>query len=653
VPEYLAPGVYLEEVSYRSNSVEGVGTTTTGLIGPTRYGPWDRTPDVLTSLSDFEQVYGDGQPLDFQDAPNATPVTNFMWQAVRAFFMEGGQTLYVMRTWRPRSAALPQQLGVTPDPLEGHASYTIGPLDIAARWPGAYGELQVKLTLTLGQNVLSRNSDGTSRVNGLNNFDLVWIDRGGGGPQTPKSYSGEFYQAVQNPDLTWSFVSSDDPARPLSLASGSPPGFDPTSDLICPVALGLTVSQPLLPNSIPQSYTGLPLDPNHQTNNSPDSVFQQFINDPARPDADAMPIIVTQTNNGTLGGLALLNQLAAATSDLANLGTTNLNSSPIILGGPGSNVSTQFLLVNGDDGLQPTINEYVGEAPDDQDIKTGLAAFEDIDDISIVAAPGSTYGYSYARPDPSLDQQSIIDAVITHCEKMMYRIAVIDCGDKQQITDVLAMRSKIDSSWAAFYYPWVQIFDPISQLPLNLPPSGFVAGIYARNDINNAVYKAPANEIVNLAVGFEKFINKGQQEILNPQGVNCFRYFEGRGYRLWGARLATSDQEWKYVNLRRYFAYLEHSLDKASQFAVFESNGPKLWDQMRHLIEPFLLNEFINGAFVGATPALSYFVRCDATTMTQNDLDNGRLVVLVGVAVVRPAEFVIIRVGQWTASASS
>jgi phage tail sheath protein FI len=194
----------------------------------------------------------------------------------------------------------------------------------------------------------------------------------------------------------------------------------------------------------------------------------------------------------------------------------------------------------------------------------------------------------------------------------------------------------------------VKVLDPLTQLPIFLPPSGFVAGIYARNDVNRAVYKAPANEVVNLALGFELAVSKAQQEVLNPEGINAFRFFEDRGYRLWGARTTSSDPEWKYVNLRRYFAYLEHSIDKGTQWAVFEPNGERLWASARRTVDEFLLNEWQSGALLGDKPEKAYFVKCDRSTMTQNDLDNGRLVMLIGVAPLRPAEFVIFRIGQWT-----
>jgi phage tail sheath protein FI len=228
---------------------------------------------------------------------------------------------------------------------------------------------------------------------------------------------------------------------------------------------------------------------------------------------------------------------------------------------------------------------------------------------------------------------------------------VLDAPAGQKIAAIRKLKAKLDSKHAALYYPWVTVFDPVTRQPLNLPPSGFVAGIYARNDIERAVYKAPANEVVRGAIGFETPISTAQQEVLNPEGINVFRFFEGRGFRLWGARTISSDPEWKYVNVRRYFAYLEHSIDKGTQWAVFEPNGEALWANVRATIRDFLVNEWANGALLGDKPEKAFFVRCDRSTMTQNDLDNGRLVCLIGIAPLKPAEFVIFRIGQWTADA--
>jgi phage tail sheath protein FI len=179
-----------------------------------------------------------------------------------------------------------------------------------------------------------------------------------------------------------------------------------------------------------------------------------------------------------------------------------------------------------------------------------------------------------------------------------------------------------------------------------------VSGIWARNDIDHAVFKAPANEVVRTAIDFEQRLTKAHQEVLNPQGVNCFRFFPGRGFLLWGARTISDDSETKYVNVVRYMRYLMHSIDRGTQWVVFENNSEQLWDRVRRTVEDFLFNEWKAGGLMGTKPEEAFFVRCGRMTMTQADIDNGRLICLIGIAPVKPAEFVIFRIGQFTASAT-
>ena len=290
----------------------------------------------------------------------------------------------------------------------------------------------------------------------------------------------------------------------------------------------------------------------------------------------------------------------------------------------------------------PSAQAYRGSG----DEKTGLAALESIEEIAVVTAPGSSAKYS---GDNRSQVDEITDALIQHAEKMHYRIAVLDTPDGQNPDEARAYRSRLDSSFAALYYPWVTINDPLAKAPLNLPPSGFIAGVYARSDMQRGVSKAPDNLGLRSAAGLETALTKVQLDMLNAAGVDCLRPFQGRGYRVWGARTASSDPEWKYVNLRRYFAYMEHSIERGTQWVVFEPNGEALWANVRRTVEDFLFNEWQSGALQGSKPEQAYFVRCNRSTMTQNDLDNGRLVCLIGVATVRPAEFVMIRICQWTA----
>jgi hypothetical protein len=313
------------------------------------------------------------------------------------------------------------------------------------------------------------------------------------------------------------------------------------------------------------------------------------------------------------------------------------------------------LLTGGNDGQMPLPSDLAGEEAD-PDVATkkatGLEALGEIDDIAIVALPDGG-----ALAD-ELTCRMAADALITHAELLKYRIAVIDAPEGSSMTEVRAFRGKFDSKYAALYHPWIEILDPTERPAqgapprrILLPPSGFVTGIYARNDIERGVFKAPANEVVRGLTRFEMNINKARNDVLNPEGINALRFFEGRGNRVWGARTISSDPEWKYVNVRRFFIFLEHSIDKATQWAVFEPNNERLWANIRRTIEDFLLIQWRDGALLGSKPEEAYFVRCDRTTMAQNDLDNGRLICLIGVAPTKPAEYVIFRIGQWTADA--
>ena len=314
-------------------------------------------------------------------------------------------------------------------------------------------------------------------------------------------------------------------------------------------------------------------------------------------------------------------------------------------------------LIGGHDGLISSPDDLLGlnASPDDVTKKaTGLEALGEIDDIAIVALPD---GGAYADEVNSL---AAADRLIGHAERLRYRIAVVDGRQNSSMTEIRRFRGQFDSKYAALYHPWVEILDPTQRAAqgappqrLLLPPSGFVTGIYARSDIQRGVHKAPANEVVMGLTKFELNINKARQDVLNPEGINALRFFEGRGNRVWGARTLSSDPEWKYVNVRRLFIFMEHSIDKSTQWAVFEPNNDRLWRNIRQTIEDFLLNLWSDGALIGEKPEKAYFVHCDRTTMTQNDLDNGRLICLIGVSPTKPAEFVIFRIGQWTGDASN
>jgi uncharacterized protein len=630
MPEYLAPGVYVEEVSFRAKSIEGLSTTTTGFVGPTRYGPVNLPLDVITSIGEFERTYGDRQQLHFDG--NLT-LHNYMWHAARAFFEEGGTRLYISRVFLPLSD----------DDGRAHETITGGgvSIDVMARFPGAAGNMQVRITLNLGENVLGQDKGlnpgdpPIPRARGLLENDVVVLHPFTSPLSSPLDATfaiAHSFLDTATGEQTWKFTPAT--GSDMFLADMHPNPNPKSSDEIRVVTVTVSVF-PVDPNLSSLVYSGMALDPNHRLNGLPDSVGKQLgVDLSSLGAARTVPIVfrVDEKHNG----LEILNALAD-TNLLAKL--VDPNSTDI-------DRTITLVLKDGNDGQRPSADEYAG----DEDVvtlrKRGLKQFEDIDEISIVAAPGSTFGYQDIYTD---DASTILNLLIGHAQRMRYRIAVLDSGQDQSIADVRALRAKLDSTYAALYYPWITILDPVTRQEIQIPPSGSVAGIYARNDITRAVYKAPANEVVSVAIGLEKVLNKAQQDILNPLGINCFRFFENRGFRLWGGRTISSDPEWKYVNLRRYFAYLEHSIDKGTQWAVFEPNGEALWANVRRTVSDFLLNEFQNGALLGDKPEKAYFVRCDRSTMTQNDLDNGRLVCLIGVAPLRPAEYVIFRIGQWTA----
>lgn len=811
MPEYLAPGVYVEEVSFRSKSIEGVSTSTAAFVGPTRKGPLSGTPEVITSFGDFERIYGGLTSLSFTAGQESI---NFLAHAVNAFFANGGARLYVARTFMPRNGS------------DGIARATVIAGDAAnqaafvarERGSGYNGSIVVSMKRTKTSEKLALDARsvpiGSLLRTGGDNPALPARLRGGAPPfalgaggklalaingappqeitlsGTPAevtgavvadpanvavaadtaltvTFKGKPAQTIALPAETRSLadwasflntklvfgharvadgnklvIASDLRGSAIQTTVGALPafGFAPAAPattltatgggnvanldavtysellaLLTAAGMALDVAQdPATGQLVLSTKTtgkagaklqvhattakdvqgGLGLAAGEVTGEDGTEVLFYYRAsggwvggaDGATPLADTTKlngaeivtatVVVTEPDGAQIGydeiGLsaahprflgdvlsktptrkadALLNPVAfeigatlKAAPDLPLRLRTALFGT---LGG------SKFDLIGGDDGQEPPAGKPAPAVAGAVSYQEALALLEAVDDVSILAAPGHS---SFAKTN----FQSIQDLLIGHCEKMRYRIAVLDTPAGLLISEAQDARSRIDSTRAALYYPWVVVANPAARpgddrIPkeIALPPSGFVTGIYARTDIQRGVWKAPANEVVLGALRFERDITHGEQEVLNPQGVNCLRFFYGRGNRVWGARTASSDPEWKYVNVRRYFNYLEHSIDRSTQWAVFEPNGEALWANIRETVSAFLYNEWRSGALLGSKPEESFFVRCDRSTMTQNDLDNGRLICLIGVAPLKPAEFVIFRIGQKTADARS
>jgi hypothetical protein len=357
------------------------------------------------------------------------------------------------------------------------------------------------------------------------------------------------------------------------------------------------------------------------------------------PESGDAPVCLLQARGlDTSDGLAWLRWL------LAQGLPANPTLSELVAG-----LRLEMTLSGGHDGQRPGPADHAGSAEPRSGLHR-LAGTPQLDAISQVAAPVALL----CSPRAADEALPLAQALVAHAEAQRYRLALIDPPPRADVAALRAFRAGLNSSRAALYAPWVDVPAVAANEPaLRLPPSALMAGICARTDVQRGVHKAPANELLQSALALEFNFATGQQELLNPEGINLLRRFEGRGLRVWGARTLSNDPEWRYVSVRRLFNYLERSIDLGTQWAVFEPNGEPLWAQVRQAVEDFLFNQWRNGALLGSKPEEAYFVRCDRTTMTQADLDAGRLIALVGVAVVKPAEFVIFRVGQFTAQAVS
>lgn len=614
MPEYLTPAVYVEETSFRSKSIEGVPTSTFGMAGRTEYGPvaykldtpkvtMTPRPVLVTSYTEYERSYGD------LVTASGDPV--YLAHAARAFFENGGRRLYVSRVFTFATT----QVGGVPaiDVGKNFASLPVGPANAPvatwrARWPGEAGRtISVAVNFVRSKNVLVGGA-----LKGVLAGAAVEV---GNDPLTPP------------PDKTPPVPSN---IRIVDKLADGTLGFRNAANGVDPVPAGtnaafhitLTVTV-TFGTDRSDDYSGMELEKPH-----PRAIAQVL---QAEDPSDDTAVVWLDRPDA-----------ASPTDSAALLGALIGQSSFAFLTGASGDAAPDAAALQG----QPSDPDDATKAA------TGLAALGEIDDIAIVACPDTVTLDPAAQPEAV---QNLLD----HCEQLKYRIAIVDPPVDSSISQVRHFRSQFDSKYGALYYPWVKILDPTAKndpgappATLTLPPSGFTAGIYARSDIERGVHKAPANEVVYGMTKLAFNVTYDRQSVLNPEGINALRFFEGRSNRVWGARTMSSDPEWKYVNVRRLFIYLEHSIDKSTQWAVFEPNNERLWASIRQTIEDFLLVTWRTGALMGTKPEEAYFVRCDRTTMTQNDLDNGRLICLIGVAPTYPAEFVIFRIGQWTADAT-
>ena len=301
------------------------------------------------------------------------------------------------------------------------------------------------------------------------------------------------------------------------------------------------------------------------------------------------------------------------------------------------------------DSVSVSAADYVGDSSD----RTGFGGLEAIDEVTMLCVPDLTAAFERGMIDME-GFKAVQLAMIAHCELMADRVAILDPPpglNAQQIKDWRVNDAGYDSKYATLYWPRLKVMDPTKGRAIHVPPSGHMAGVWARNDDTRGVHKAPANEVVRGAISLELNITKGEHDQLNPVAVNCIRSFPGQGIRVWGARTLSSDPEWRYLNVRRLFNFVEESILSGTNWVVFEPNDPKLWDSVRRTVTMFLRRVWRDGALFGRTPGEAFFVKCDEENNPPENRDAGILTVEIGIAPVKPAEFVVFRISQFSGGA--
>lgn len=322
-------------------------------------------------------------------------------------------------------------------------------------------------------------------------------------------------------------------------------------------------------------------------------------------------------------------------------GVSNLVTVDAVAGATLSPTTKPALLTKGDDVAALVLGDFEGSSTDPANL-TGLAALNARDDISLLCCPDE-------GSQPATQVAKLLEAASSNLKD---RFAILQSAQNSGVPSGVAPSAPSERGYAAFYYPWLKVINPVNNISTLIPPGGHIAGIYARSDSNENVAKDPANEPILGIDSLQLPIDNQTQAILNPIGVNCLRYFKGQGNLVWGGRTTSSDPDWKYISVRRLFIFIEQSIQRGTQWVVFEPNDPTTWARVRRSISDFLTGLWMQDMLMGATKDQAFFVRCDNTTMTQSDIENGRLIAVIGVAPVYPAEFVIFRIGQWSGGSS-
>lgn len=594
--EYLSPGMYVEEFVSGGKPMEGVGTSTAGFVGLAEKGPVTGKPQLVTNFSDFKRTYGGYL------SENEFGKYRFLAYSVESFFVNGGSRCYVARV-APSDAKC----------AKGYAPKKEGAvMEFTAKNPGSWGDnirVSIKEASKAKTQVLAIMDDLKAKKYkvksgaGFNPGDVVSF--------TDKSST--IYTKV---------VTSQD--NIITFETELPDTVVDTNLLPAKVIKTCEFTLEVKYKDVVETYENCSFNIDAATYvekriAKSDLITAKYIGtsaaQPVQPvqaakDKDSKDEKKTPAAvSGITAPITALTQMVVSFADGSNGSVANISASDFI-----------------------GVDNGAGK-------RTGITAFVDNGVCSIMAVPGIT--------DPNVQL-----TLTAHCEKLASCFAVLDMPrDAKRVQDVINHRDIFDSDYAALYHPWLTVFDPLDKKNFAIPPSGAIMGIYARTDNSRGVHKAPANEVVRACVGLDCQFNKGEQDILNPKGVNLIRSFPGQGIRVWGARTATSNPSWKYINVRRLFIFIEESIKANTSWAVFEPNDETLWVRVQRTISVFLTGLWRDGMLAGSSTDQAFFVNIGRETMSQDDIDNGRLICVIGVAPVKPAEFIIFRITQKTSDA--
>ena len=557
MPEYLSPGVYVEEVDRGPKPIEGVGTAMATFIGFSEKAESVRDidgtkvvenlinrPVLVTNWSQYREFFGDFVP------------GAYMPHAVYGYFMNGGSRCYVVSV-RTFPRAVTQLLNRAGKPVISIKARTAGVEGMTMRVRVDYATLAAPAALPAGAPKKGDKPEG------------------------------------------------DAAAAPAADAGGDEAG----------AIFNLYVDQ---------------MKPNNEWRN-----LETF---------KAVKMQEALVNGEKQVQFAFQNNKVSKLVELLVTAEKPTVSSLILREQEQSLVIDKMLLP------APTMAEFQGDVI----ARSGIEGLEVLDDTTMICVPDLMTVMPGEKLNPDMIK-AVHGLMIAHCERMGDRVAIIDPPPNMTPQEIKNWRLNIagyDSSYAALYWPWIEIMDPVTNRTINIPPCGHMAGIWARNDNTRGVHKAPANEVVLGALKVAYGTTKGEQDTLNPIGVNCIRAFPGRGIRVWGARTLSSNPSWRYINVRRLFNFVEKSIEGGTQWVVFEPNDRNLWARVRRDISSFLTLVWRDGALFGSSPAEAFYVKCDDELNPAASRDLGRLIVEIGMAPVKPAEFVIFRISQWAGPGS-